>query len=98
MWSSRPVAGTENDRERDEAAQDQAVAMGPGQRVTIGGQPQVRIAAEQGLEGDPGFEPGQGRAEAVVDPVAEAEVRPVAPADVQDIGGWEPGRIAVGRA
>ncbi len=71
--------------------------MRPGESVTIDGEPQSRVAVEQDLECHPGFESGQRRAQAVMDPVAEAEVRSIAPADVQDIGGWEPARIAVGR-
>ena len=93
-----PPARAEDDGERDEAAQDQAVAVRPGEGVAVGGEPQARVTAEQGLEGDPGFEPGQRRAEAVMDAVAEPEVRPVAAADVEDVGGREPARIAVGRA
>ena len=51
--------------------------MRPGEGVTVDGEPQARVMAEQRFEGDPGFKPGQRRAEAVVDPVAEAEVRPL---------------------
>ena len=53
-------AGTEHDGEREEAAQDKTVAVRAGERVAVGGEPQVRVTAEQGLEGDFGFEPGQG--------------------------------------
>src|SRR5580692_4122378 len=95
---SLPPAGTEHDGEREEAAQDETVAARPGERVAVGGEPQVRVTAEQGLEGDFGLEPGQGGAEAVMDAVAEAEVRPVVAADAEDVGGWEAARIAVGRA
>jgi hypothetical protein len=41
--------GSEHDGQGSEAAQDQAVAVGPGQVVTADGEPQVRVAAEQGL-------------------------------------------------
>ena len=60
--------------------------MRPGEGVTVDGEPQARVTAEQGFEGDSGFEPGQGRAEAVMDPVAEPEVRPVVAADVEYVG------------
>ena len=43
------------------------------------------------------FEPGQRRAEAVVDAVAEGEVLDVGPADVDAIGVGEARRVAVGR-
>ena len=79
--SSRP----EDDRERRKAAQHQAIAARPGQLVPPGGEPQARVTAEQFLEGHPGFEPGQGRAQAVVDPVPEPQVRPVTAADVEDV-------------
>src|SRR5215467_5867033 len=91
-------AGTEDDGERDEPAKDETVAMRPGERVTVGGEPQAGVTAEQGLESDPGFEPGQGCAEAVMDAVAEPEVRPIAAADVENVGRGEAARIAVGRA
>ena len=87
---------TENDRERDEAAQDQAVATRPGEGVTVDGEPQARVTAEQLFEGDSGFEPGQRRAKAVVDPVAEPEVRSVVAADVEYVGSREATGIAVG--
>src|SRR5580704_3986021 len=80
-----PPAGPENDRERRKAAQHQAIAARPGELVPPGGEPQARVTAEQFLEGHPGFEPGQGRAQAVVDPVAEPQVRPVTAADVEDV-------------
>src|SRR5215475_12520828 len=97
-WSSVAPARAENDGERGEAAQDQAVAVRPGERVTVDGEPQARVAVQQLFESNPGFEPGQGRAEAVVDAVAEPEVRPVAAADVEYVGHREPARIAVSRA
>jgi len=70
--------------------------MRPGEGVTVDGEAQARVTAEQGFEGAPGFEPGQGRAKAVMDPVAEPEVRPVVAADVEYVGRWEATRIAVG--
>src|SRR3984885_11257928 len=88
--STRRWSGPENDQERQEAAQDQTVAMRPGESVTVGGEPQARVSTEQFFERNSGFEPGQGRAQAVVDPVAEPEVRPVAAADVEDVGCREP--------
>ena len=72
--------------------------MRPGEGVTVDGEAQARVTAEQGFEGAPGFEPGQGRAEAVVDPVAESEVGPVAAADIEDVGLREAARIPVSRA
>src|SRR6185437_13313698 len=84
-WSSPAPAGPEDDGERGEAAQHQAIAVCPGERVAVHGEPQAGIAAEQSLEGDPGFEPGQGGAEAVMNPVAEYEVLPVAAADIEDV-------------
>jgi hypothetical protein len=56
--SSPASAGPENDGERGEAAQDQAVAVCPGEGVTAGGEPQARVTAEQGFESNSGFEPG----------------------------------------
>jgi hypothetical protein len=85
ICSSLPSAGTEDDGERNEAAQDEAVAVRPGQGVAVG-ELQARVTAEQGFEGDSGFEPGEGSAKAVMDPVAEPEVGSVAAADVQDVG------------
>jgi len=79
-------AGAEDDGERDEPAKDETVAMCPGERVTVGGELEAGVTAEQGFESDPGFEPGQRRAEAVMDAVAEPEVRSVAAADVEDVG------------
>ena len=70
------LARAEDDGERRQAAQDQAVAVRPGERIPVDGEPQAGVAAEQGLEGDLSFEPGQRSAEAVMDPVAEPEVRP----------------------
>ena len=82
MAPARP----ENDGERDEATQHEAVAVGPGKGATVDGEPQAGVAAEQGLEGDTGFQPGQGCAETVVNAVAEPDVRTVATADVEDVG------------
>src|SRR6202034_3930694 len=90
--------GPEDDGKRDEAAQHEAIAVRPGERVTVDGKPQAGVTAEQGLEGDPGFQPGQGRPQAVVSAVAESEVRPVVAADVQDVGGREAVWVAIGRA
>jgi hypothetical protein len=59
---SSPPAGAEDDGERGQAAQHQAVAAHPGQRATADCEPQAGVAAEQFVEGDPGFKPGQGRA------------------------------------
>ena len=72
--------------------------MRPGERVTIGGQQQAGVTAEQGLERHSRFEPGKRRAEAVVNAVAEPQVRPVAAADVERVGRREAAGIAVGRA
>src|SRR5579872_7450814 len=96
--SRAPRRGLENNGERDESAQDESVAMGPGERVPVDGEPQARVTVEQGLERDPGFETGQGRAEAVVNAVAETEVRSVAAAEIEDVRLAEAAGIAVGRA
>src|ERR1700744_4390521 len=80
-----------------EPAQNQPVAMRPGQGVTASGEPQVWITAQQLLESDPGLEPRQRRTQAVVDPMAEPEVGPIAAADVEDIRCRETARVAVGR-
>src|ERR1700722_2973096 len=95
---SMPQVRPENDRERQEAAQDQTVATRPGEGVTAGGELQARVTTEQFFESNSGFEPGQGRTQAVMETVAEPEVRPIAAADVEDVGCWEPARVAVGRA
>src|SRR5580700_11564852 len=55
------------------------------------------MTAEQFLERHPGFEPGQRRAQAVMDAVAEAETLAIAPADVERVWRRETARIAVRR-
>ena len=99
-WSSVAPARAENDGEREEAAQDQAVAGRPGQGVTAGGHPHGRITPEHGLEGNLGFQPGQRRPRAVMDPVAEPEVRPVLRlrSSTSRTGNWSGSRLAVSPA
>ena len=46
---------TEDYGERDEAAQHEAVAVRPGEGVTVDGEPQAGVTPEQGFESDPGF-------------------------------------------
>lgn len=72
--------------------------MSPGEGVTTDGEPQARVTTEQGLESDPSFEPGQGRAQAVVNPVTEPEIRSVGAAEVEHVRRREATRIAVRRA
>ncbi len=69
--------------------------MGPVESVTADSEAQARVTPEQRLERDSGFEPGQGRAQAVVDSVTEPEVRSVGPVDVQYVRRRETIRIAV---
>ena len=79
-----------------EAAQHEAVAAGPAQLATGHGEREVGEAVEQAAERDAGFEPGQRRAEAVVDAVPEAHVASGSTVDVEAVRVDEGVGIAVG--
>jgi hypothetical protein len=72
--------------------------VGPSEHVPAYGELRAGVTAEQLFESDPGFEPGQRRAQTVMRAVAEPDVRPVVAAEVEDVGLGEAARVAVGRA
>jgi hypothetical protein len=59
---------------------------------------EVVEVVEKGSERDASFEPGEWRADAVVDAAAEREVRVLDSAQVEDIGVGEDARVTVRRA
>src|SRR5579862_6669005 len=69
--------------------------MTPGECVAVDGEPHAWITAEQSFEGDPCFQPSQGRAQTVVAAMAERKVWSVVTGDVEYVGRSEASRIAI---
>src|SRR5262249_38095180 len=86
--------GSELDRQRDEGAA--ADAGGEADLGAANGQPEVREAGKEALEGDGGLDPGKLGAETDVDAGAEGEVTVRLAVDVQPLGMVEDAGIAVG--
>jgi len=70
-------------------------AVPPAQVVRLGRQAQLGEPAEQPADGDLSLEPGQRRAEAVVNAVPEREVAGACPGDVEAVGVGEAAPVPV---
>ena len=90
--------GAEDDGQRRQAPQHEAVAVGPRQLVPRSGEAEVGEATEQAAEGHVGLEPGERGAEAVVRPVAEGQVSAGGSGHVQAVGVLDQRGVAVGGA
>src|SRR6185369_370053 len=84
----------ERDRQLREPTEHQAFA--PAERARWDGEPEVRRAAQQGVDRDLPFEPREGRAQAVVDAQAEGEVAVRVAGEVEAVGILELPLVPVG--